>query len=263
MGLTGAASTHPERFPRFPYSDEEKDPKVTKAFAPNPHIAQAQPHDDLGCTVQPNLDEPVRIGREAWLRLTNNQTFSDWLLVGDALLVGRTEAMRTAHTNTPEGSRYNREYSAWLKANKFDGIDKSTRSRLLECLAHRPKIEAWLATLTTGERLKLNHPAVILRRWKRTVVKKPDDTAPPKLSSAAKLKESIVALEEENARMKREIERGGGDLWTPQDTPKDIARVIFQKISRSKARDVARELNRLAREVEKANAASATVEVHA
>jgi hypothetical protein len=235
---------------------------MTKAFAPNPHIAQDQPHDDLGCAVQPNLDDQVRIGREAWLRLTNNPTFTDWLLVGDALLAGRTEAMRTAHTNSPQGSRYNREYSSWLKANKFDGIDKSTRSRLLECLKHRPKIEAWLATLTTGEHLKLNHPAVILRRWQRTIVKKPDATA-PKVSPVAKLKQSVIALEEENTRMKREIERGGGDLWTPQDTPKDIARVIFQKISRSKARDVARELNRLAREIEKANAASATVEVHA
>ena len=50
--------------------------------------------------------------------------------------------------------------------------------------------------------------------------------------------------------MKREIERGGGDLWTAQDTPKNIARVIFEKTSQSKAREIARELNRLAREAD-------------
>ena len=93
---------------------------------------------NLGCPDQPKSDnELIRLGQEAWTRLTSCQSWNDWLLVGEALLVGRTECMRVAHTNKPEGRRYNEEFSSWLKATKFDGIDKSTRSRLFECLTCR------------------------------------------------------------------------------------------------------------------------------
>lgn len=60
--------------------------------------------------------------------------------------------MRAAHTNKPEGRRYNEEFSYWLKANKFGSVDKSTRSRLLECLARRDEIESWRVTLATSDR---------------------------------------------------------------------------------------------------------------
>src|SRR5262245_9137644 len=151
--------------------------------------------------------------------------------------------MRTAHINQPEGRRYNEEFSAWLKANKFDGIEKSVRSRLLECLKHRNEIEKWRATLATSERIKLNYPPTMLRRWRSTLASKPT----PKTSHVVKLKNAIIELKEKNARMQRDIERGGGDLWTAQDTARDIARVIFEKTSPNRAKDIARELSRLAR----------------
>jgi len=42
--------------------------------------------------------------------------------------------------------------------------------------------------------------------------------------------------------MKREIDRGGGDLWTVDDRPQDIACVILGKLSKTKAEKVAREI---------------------
>jgi hypothetical protein len=171
--------------------------------------------------------------------------------------------MRTAHANEAIGRRYNQEFSDLLKANGFDAIDKSTRSRLFGILDNIDDVEKWLATVPANKRLTLNHPHTIWRAYQRTIVKKSHDNTPKKPSHTEKLTASIVALEEENARMKRAIERGGGDLWTPQDTPKDIARVIFGTISRSKAREVAREINKLVREVEKATAPQTTVEARA
>jgi hypothetical protein len=165
--------------------------------------------------------------------------------------------MRTAHVNRPEGRRYNQEFGNWLKANQFDGIHKTTRSQLFKCLEHRKEIETWRAILTSDERQKLNHPVAVLRRWQRIIVKKPDDAAPKKLSHIAKLKESIVTLEEQNLRMKREIECGGP--FTRQDTARDIAGTVFRMISPSKAREVARELNR--RSAESQPAPQATTEV--
>jgi hypothetical protein len=71
---------------------------------------------DLGCPGQPRSsdDQVVLAGIAAWSRLKQCKTWRDWLVVGEALLVGRTEAMRSAHTNVPEGSRYNREFGDWL-----------------------------------------------------------------------------------------------------------------------------------------------------
>jgi hypothetical protein len=207
--------------------------------------------EDLGCTVQPKpVEHCVRVGQEAWTRLTNCQSWNDWLLVGEALLLGRSECMRTAHTNKPEGRRYNEEFSDWLKANKFDGIDKSTRSRLFECLAHRAQIEAWLVTLATNDRLKkLNHPAVVLRHWQKTQVKKPDN-AEPKKSPVAKLKETIVKLEEENHRLVRDNKHNAP--FTPQDSSKDIAGYVWRTIHETPkfARSIARHLTEIAREAE-------------
>jgi hypothetical protein len=223
--------------------------------------------DNMGCVTQPNPEQIIRAGLEAWSQLKKCKTFASWLTVGEAMLAIRTEAMRGAHVNAPEGRRYQQEFSYLLKKSRcedgsnFEEIDKGTRSRLIECVTNRKEIETWLATLTTSERQKLNHPEAVLRRWKKATSKKPDETAPKKPSHTEKLTASIVTLEEENARMKRAIERGGGDLWTPQDTPKDIARVIFGTISRSKAREVAREINKLAREVEKTSAPQETSEV--
>ena len=42
--------------------------------------------------------------------------------------------------------------------------------------------------------------------------------------------------------MKREIERGGGDLWSKDDRPRDIAKVILGKLTKAKAQKVAEEI---------------------
>ena len=52
--------------------------------------------------------------------------------------------------------------------------------------------------------------------------------------------EEIGRLLEDNDRLQREIERSGGDLWTVDDRPKDIARVMLDKLGKSKAEKVAR-----------------------
>jgi hypothetical protein len=211
-----------------------------------------QPDEGLGCVTQPKpAEQTIQAGQEAWVRLKKCKTWVDWLLVGETLLVGRAEAMRAAHSNKPQGRRYNEEIGDWLKTTGLSDIHKSTRSRLFECLAHRKDIEAWLAALTTSERLKkLNHPEAVLRHWKSTIVKKPDDGKEKKPSQVERLTASLIESEEERAELKREVERGCP--FTRQDTARDIAGVVFRMTSPSKAREVARELNRLARQAAEA-----------
>jgi hypothetical protein len=205
--------------------------------------------NNLGCTVHPkSIDDCIRVGQEAWKRLSAGHAWSDWVLVGEALLAGRVEAMRVAHTNRPEGRRYNEEYGDWLKATGFDVIESTARKRLFKCLEHRTEIQTWRTTLTTNKLLELNHPGVVLRRWEKAC-KKPDKTTPKRVSHVEKLNASLIQLEEENTRLKREVENGSP--FTRADTARDIAGVVFRIISPSKAREVARELNRLARSIER------------
>jgi hypothetical protein len=145
--------------------------------------------------------------------------------------------MRDAHVNKPKGRGYNAAISAWDKKHGFADLDKGVRSRLLDVMRHLAGIEAELAKLSDTKRQELNHPNAVWRFWKR--VTKPTSTE-QRTSPVQKLKDTIVALQEQNDRMQHEIERGGGDLWTPEDRPKDIARIIVGKLTKAKAEKVAR-----------------------
>jgi|SRR5579872_1769921 len=216
---------------------------------------------EVGCSEQPTkVNKIVSDAQAAWDRLNRFQDFDDWVLVASALAMGRDVVMHLAQTNKASGLKYKREINRWLRENKLDTVDKTTRSRSIEFFAHLDDIKKWRATLTDTERRLLNHPTTILRHWKRkTSVSKPPDVK--KVSPTAKLKASIAELEEQNFRMKREIERGGGDLWTPQDTAKNIAIAIFPRLTCSKADDLGRELRNMAREARKPAPPKAVVKI--
>jgi hypothetical protein len=211
---------------------------------PNRHLRSidAPVADDGLCWHNPSsVSEVVRLGQEAMSR--KRRGWDDWLLIAEALQVGRTEVMRAVHTNEPSGRRYEKAMADWLLANGFKEIDKSVRKRLLDCLKHKAEIEKWRAQLTDSERFKFNHPDTVLRKWKASTVV-PDPNAPAKVSPYQKLQADHMALIEERDRYKREVERGGGDLWTPQDRPRDIARVIIDKVGTSKALSIVEEIRK-------------------
>jgi hypothetical protein len=203
----------------------------------------------LRATFNPN-DEIIKRGQAAWHRVRGGQCWEDWLLIGTALLIGRAGAMHEAGTNQSNGAKYNAPFSRWLRATKFDVIDKTTRARLFDVMDHRHEIEQWRSTLPISQKLSLNHPTSVLRKWK-TSTRIP--LAEPPVSPMAKLKAAHVAQIEENHRLKREVELGGGDLWTAQDRPDDIARVMVGKLSPTKAEHVARAMLRRLKERRRTN----------
>jgi hypothetical protein len=198
----------------------------------------AEPEHGLGQPNPATADEIVRRGQEALKRV--RQSFDDWMDIAQALEVGRSEVMAATHTNQPTGKRYTKAMTEWLLDRGFHVIDACTRSHALECFKHRAEIEKWRVSLTEGQRFKLNHPTTVLRKWRAATVV-PDPNAKPKPPSVvAKLKASVASLEEENHRMRAEIARGGGDLWTKDDRPEDIADIMLTKLSSTKAMKVAR-----------------------
>jgi hypothetical protein len=165
-------------------------------------------------------DRIVRQGRAAWARLKKDKSWTDWLAVGEALLVGRELAMYEAGTNSPSGKGYAQEFSRWLATNKLDDMDKSDRSKLFTVMENLSEIEAWRATLTRSQRLKLNHPTTVLRNCQRATVvpeTKPDRPSKDDVlrdldeelhaarGEVERLKARIAELEEENASLREQL----------------------------------------------------------
>jgi hypothetical protein len=144
-------------------------------------------------------DRVSRLGTEAWKRLKKTKDYNDWLKVGEALTVGREWAMNQAQTNKPEGKAYNMAFGEWMMRYKLHDMDKGDRSRLFQVMEALPMIEEWRRTLTLTERLKLNHPNAVLRKWK-AAFEVPDKAKPAKPS----LRDSVAELSEENLHLKGE-----------------------------------------------------------
>jgi hypothetical protein len=199
--------------------------------------------DELCCHNPSDLK--VRLGQEALAR--QRRRWEDFMIIAEALDVGRTEVMRDLHTNQPTGRRYEKAMGEWLVTNGFKDIDKGIRCRLLECLRHREQIERWRALLTDSERFKLNHPDAVLRKSKAATAI-PDPNAMPKASPYTKLKDAHAQLIEEHHCLQQKIETADGDLWKPTDTAADIADVMVATLSHTKAERTAREILKRLRE---------------
>ncbi len=77
---------------------------------------------------------------------------------------------------------------------------------------HLDEIEAWRASLTPTERLRLNHPSAVFRKWK-----------------------SANAI----SRNLSPPQRPQSLRWDPTDRPEDIATAMLAKLGRDKAAAVA------------------------
>jgi hypothetical protein len=139
-------------------------------------------------------------GASAWQRLKKVKDWHDWLKVGEALLVGREWAMNQASANQPVGAAYNMAFGEWLQRYKLHDMDKGDRSRLFTVMQDLPAIEEWRRTLTLTERLKLNHPNAVLRKWQANT-RVPDPNKKPKPG----LRESVADLSEENTQLKGQL----------------------------------------------------------
>ena len=123
---------------------------------------------------------------------------------------------REAGVNRPVGRRYNVVFAAWLKKFGFENLDKADRSRLFAVMDHLHEIETWRATLMPTQRLRLNHPSAVFRRWK-----------------------SANAMSQNQNSSLSPIKKSREDRWDPADRPEDIATAIIAKLSRNKAAAVA------------------------
>ena len=181
-----------------------------------------------------DAERVVERGRQAWKSLRNDETFEKWIAIGRAIEIGRNETMRLLHSNRPAGAQWSRVFGAWLAENGFDEIDKGVRSRLQNCLDNLPAIEMWRQNIGLGQRLQLNHPNTVWRKWQaaKEAPKGSDrSTSPPPNRKDMEIVRLQEELDAANKKL-REIERQHGNItegrdWTWHDTPDAIAAAML------------------------------------
>jgi hypothetical protein len=119
-------------------------------------------------------------------------------------------------------------FGSWLSENGFDEIDKGVRSRLQNCLDHQTEIDTWRQTLGLTQRLQLNHPNAVWRRWQtaQAAPKGPGDS-----SAKPGLREENMRLQSELDAAQRDLarlQRDEGNDWDWQDTPEEIAKAMLR-----------------------------------
>jgi hypothetical protein len=187
----------------------------------------------------------IAAAQAAAQRLVSGQSYEDWKAVGRAALILRTQAMVQAGTNKPEGKHYAAALARKLADAKLDKIlgsrtHTALRCRLFNMMDRISAVDAWLATLPTNRRLELNYPPTVWRHWQKST-DVPDPNKQPKPSLTAKLRDSVIALSEENRRLK---EANGGSILSPSDTARDVVAVLHGMFSPNKLAEIRRLLGK-------------------
>jgi hypothetical protein len=104
----------------------------------------------------------------AWgkVKRAQSRSWSQWMTIGEGLMVGRKFAMHRAETNRPEGKGYILAFNEWLRRWRVHDIDRSDRANLLRLMEELPAVEEWRASLNEQERHNLNNPTLVWRKWK-------------------------------------------------------------------------------------------------
>jgi hypothetical protein len=193
-------------------------------------------------------DRVCRHGAEEWRRVQEERDWTSYMAIGEAFLIGRQLAFDLSGTNSNNDPRYKKVFGQWLVKYGFDNFDRSDRAKLYTVMENRGAIETWRSTLGLTQRLKLNHPTTVLRKWQATQVPKKGE---PRTSTVTKLKQEVSELKRQHELDEERLAAAdGGDLWDLKKTSaEDIAAAIFGNVgsllSPAKARKIATELLRM------------------
>jgi hypothetical protein len=145
----------------------------------------------------------VEQGKAAWESLKKVDGWDQWRTIGYAIEAGRKDIMDQLGINDPhsDSKKFKDEIGVWLKDTGFNEIDKGARSRLHSCMEHLTAIEEWRKMLSPNERVSLNHPNSIWRKFKVTL-----EDAVPRPSSPNPKDDVIRELQERVEELEAEVE---------------------------------------------------------
>jgi hypothetical protein len=159
--------------------------------------------------VKPNLadDDLLESSRQAWERLKEGgkKTWNDCMELGVGVQRVITKKLNETGLNTPNGREWAKHFSPVFQANPWlVEIAPPIRSRLMECMENRERIDAWLNGLDEKERIRLNHPTNVLAKWKKEfgLVEHKE----PKKSAAEKQQDANLILQNHLDRIYHKLE---------------------------------------------------------
>lgn len=115
--------------------------------------------------------DTIERAKRAWRRIRRRgrTILAEWLLIGEAISIGRARALAEAGTNKPYGVRYHKAMAIFLQETGFNEIGDDERHKALKCFEQREAIRAWIATLPPERQRSCNHPNYVLALLTRTV----------------------------------------------------------------------------------------------
>jgi hypothetical protein len=195
-------------------------------------------------------DRVCRAATDAWKRLREGQTWGDWMQIGEAFLIGRQIAFEESATNSIDDPRYKRSFGAWMSKYGLDGLHRSDRAKLFTVMESRGAIEDWRrASLTERQRLALNHPTSVLRKWQAATdtskTKKPRRVVGIEKvnKDTGRAQHEIEALQEQVKEL--EAARDTEDAGLFGGTPTSVAKTIVKNMNAKAAALVAEEILKL------------------
>ena len=122
------------------------------------------------------VNEIIELGKVALRRLVGQpkKDLMDWFKVHAGIRQGAIIVARSLRMNSPnsESTIFNRALKTWRAKNGYGAIDrasggKTTLSHLSWLAERREYVLAWFNGLPEGERLHLNHPSTVFRRFRK------------------------------------------------------------------------------------------------
>ena len=173
--------------------------------------------------------ETIERAKRAWRRIRRRgrTIFAEWLLIGEALSIGRAMSLKAAETDKPYGVRYHKAMAAFLQETGFCEIGDDERHKALKCFEQRDEIMAYIATLPPDRQRTINHPNYALALFRGTRGPKPNH---------------VVEQDKRHA-----VARSGGYEIRPAAPEQDVVRRVGQALGASRCAAPGSDLYGLAR----------------
>jgi len=174
----------------------------------------------------------VEAARGALLSL--KKTFELWVAIARGLRALKDKAERIGGRFTFDRLR-EREGLGGKNSHGGNILNKTRVSRLFAILDHLAEVESWRANLTPKQCFDWASPEAVCRHCPAFARPKPEGPKP--MTRAEQDRQALAAALQENYELKQ---REDGDRFKLTDTADDIANVLVDMVSPSKAESIAR-----------------------
>lgn len=192
-------------------------------------------------TLPPAMRERLEAGEAAMKWLHRGESVERWREVGDAVNGLQTAAMELAMTNKAAGRNYNKAWSDLAEhVPHLRDLNSATRAHASWMATNWETVQRWLFTLAANQRMQLNHPTTIRRKY--DAAHRVPEEKDAGLSPVAQARQTIMEQQEEIDRLRRMA--GEGSLFDlKRDTAEQIGRVILNTIGENKVTQLIKTLS--------------------